>query len=48
LRTRARDVLIIRIVDVAVERRRMESTLLGDPVIMHHALLRPPRTIPGR
>ena len=39
-RTRARDVLIIRIVDLAVERRRMESTLLGDPVIMrffaHH------------
>ena len=31
-RTRARDVLIIRIVDLAVERRRMESTLLGDPV----------------
>ena len=32
--------LIIRIVDLAVERRRMESTLLGDPVIMrffaHH------------
>jgi len=40
LRIRARDVLIIRIVDLAVERRRMESTLLGDPVIMrffaHH------------
>ena len=39
-RTRARDVLIIRIVDLAVERCRMESPLLGDPVIMrffaHH------------
>ncbi len=39
-RTRARDVLIARIVDLAVERRRMESTLLGDPVIIrffaHH------------
>ena len=38
--TRARDVLIARIVDLAVERRRMESTLLGDPVIIrffaHH------------
>ena len=38
--TRARDVLINRIVDLAVERRRMESTLLGDPVIIrffaHH------------
>ncbi|MGA3146509.1 MAG: helix-turn-helix domain-containing protein [Acidimicrobiales bacterium] len=39
-RTRAREVLITRIVDLAVERRRMESTLLGDPVIIrffaHH------------
>jgi AcrR family transcriptional regulator len=39
-RTRARDVLVARIVDLAVERRRMESTLLGDPVIIrffaHH------------
>ncbi len=39
-RARARDVLIARIVDLAVERRRMESTLLGDPVIIrffaHH------------
>ena len=37
---RAREVLIARIVDLAVERRRMESTLLGDPVIIrffaHH------------
>jgi AcrR family transcriptional regulator len=36
----ARDVLVIKIVDLAVERRRMESTLLGDPVIVrffaHH------------
>ena len=39
-RDRGRDVLIARIVDLAVERRRMESTLLGDPVIIrffaHH------------
>jgi AcrR family transcriptional regulator len=39
-RARARDVLVARIVDLAVERRRMESTLLGDPVIIrffaHH------------
>jgi AcrR family transcriptional regulator len=37
---RAREVLVARIVDLAVERRRMESTLLGDPVIVrffaHH------------
>jgi AcrR family transcriptional regulator len=36
----ARDVLVTRIVDLAVERRRMESTLVGDPVIVrffaHH------------
>jgi AcrR family transcriptional regulator len=31
---RVRDELITRIVDLAVERRRMESTLLGDPVIV--------------
>jgi len=39
-RARAREVLITHIVDLAVERRRMESTLLGDPVIIrffaHH------------
>jgi AcrR family transcriptional regulator len=38
--TRGREVLVARIVDLAVERRRMESTLLGDPVIVrffaHH------------
>jgi AcrR family transcriptional regulator len=37
---RAREVLVGRMVDLAVERRRMESTLLGDPVIVrffaHH------------
>jgi AcrR family transcriptional regulator len=37
---RAREVLVTRIVDLAVQRRRMESTLLGDPVIVrffaHH------------
>jgi AcrR family transcriptional regulator len=31
---RTRDVLLTRIVDLAIERRRMESTLLGDPVIV--------------
>jgi AcrR family transcriptional regulator len=39
-RLSARAVLVERIVDLAVERRRMESTLLGDPVIVrffaHH------------
>lgn len=29
-----REALLTRIVDLAVERRRMESTLLGDPVIV--------------
>src|SRR5262249_33026964 len=33
-RSRARDVLVARIVDLAVERRRMESTLLVAPVIV--------------
>ena len=33
-RERAREVLVERMVDLAVERRRMESTLLGDPVIV--------------
>lgn len=37
---RARAVLVARIVDLAVERRRVESTLLGDPVLVrffaHH------------
>jgi AcrR family transcriptional regulator len=37
---RARGVLVDRIVDLAVERRRMESALLGDPVLVrffaHH------------
>ncbi len=39
-RERAREVLLTRVIDLAVERRRMESTLLGDPVIIrffaHH------------
>jgi AcrR family transcriptional regulator len=39
--TRAREVLVARMVDLAVSRRRMESTLVGDPVIVrffaHHA-----------
>jgi AcrR family transcriptional regulator len=30
----ARDVLIARMVDLAVQRRRLESTLLSDPVIV--------------
>ena len=46
---RARDLLVTRIVDLAVERRRMESTLLGDPVIVrffaHHE---PFRQVMGR
>lgn len=32
--SRARELLVERIIDLAVERRRMESTLLGDPVII--------------
>jgi AcrR family transcriptional regulator len=35
-RAQAREVLVARIVDLAVERRRMESTLLGDPVIVRY------------
>jgi len=39
-RSDAREVLVARIVDLAVERRHMESTLLSDPVIIrffaHH------------
>jgi AcrR family transcriptional regulator len=35
-RTRAREVLVAQVVDLAVERRRMESSLLGDPVIVRH------------
>jgi AcrR family transcriptional regulator len=31
---RARDALVARIVDLAIERRRMESTLTGDPVLI--------------
>jgi AcrR family transcriptional regulator len=33
---RSRDILVGNIVDLAVERRRMESSLLGDPVIVRH------------
>jgi AcrR family transcriptional regulator len=33
-RAQAREMLVAHIVDLAVERRRMESTLLGDPVIV--------------
>jgi AcrR family transcriptional regulator len=33
---RAREVLVTRIVALAVERRRMESTLTGDPVIVRY------------
>lgn len=33
-RARARDVLVTRIVDLAVERRRTASTILSDPVIV--------------
>jgi AcrR family transcriptional regulator len=39
-RAQAREALVARMVDLAVERRRMESTLLGDPVVVrffaHH------------
>lgn len=35
-RASAREVLVAGIVDLAVERRRMESTLLGDPVIIRY------------
>jgi AcrR family transcriptional regulator len=35
-RARARRLLVTQIVDLAVERRRMESSLLGDPVIVRH------------
>jgi AcrR family transcriptional regulator len=34
--TRAREQVITGIVDLAVERRHMESTLLGDPVIVRY------------
>ncbi len=33
---RAREVVITGIVDLAIERRRMESSLLGDPVIVRY------------
>jgi AcrR family transcriptional regulator len=46
---RAREVLVDRIVDLAVERRRMESTLLGDPVIVRFfAQHGPYRQVMGR
>src|SRR5262249_27117741 len=46
---RARDVLVTRIVDLAVERRHMESTLLGDPVIVRfYAQHEPFRAVMGR
>jgi AcrR family transcriptional regulator len=35
-RAAAREVAVAGIVDLAVERRRMESTLLGDPVIIRY------------
>ena len=37
-----RDVLLARIVDLAVERRHMESTLLTDPVIVRYFAHHPP------
>jgi AcrR family transcriptional regulator len=47
--TEARDLLVARIVDLAVERRRMESTLLGDPVIIRFfAQHEPFRQVMGR
>ena len=48
-RAQAREVLVERIVDLAVERRRMESTLLGDPVIIRYfATNKPYREVMGR
>jgi AcrR family transcriptional regulator len=38
----AREVLVSRIIDLAVSRRRMESTLLGDPVIIRFFSHHPP------
>lgn len=38
----AREVLLARIVDLAVERRHMESTLLTDPVIVRYFAHHPP------
>jgi AcrR family transcriptional regulator len=38
----ARQVLVSRIIDLAVARRRMESTLLGDPVIIRFFSHHPP------
>jgi AcrR family transcriptional regulator len=35
-RARARALLVTQIVDLAVQRRRLESTLLGDPVIIRY------------
>jgi AcrR family transcriptional regulator len=46
---RAREVLLTSIIDLAVERRRMESTLLGDPVITRFfARHEPFRAVMGR
>ena len=48
-RARARELLVDLIVDLAVERRRMESTLLGDPVIVRFfANYEPFRQVMGR
>jgi AcrR family transcriptional regulator len=48
-RTRARDILVTRIVDLAVARRHMESTLVGDPVIVRFfAQHEPYRKVMGR
>jgi AcrR family transcriptional regulator len=38
----AREVLVSRMIDLAVARRRMESTLLGDPVIIRFFSHHPP------
>jgi AcrR family transcriptional regulator len=46
---RVRDELLTRVVDLAIERRRMESTLLGDPVIVRlFATYRRHRTVMRR
>jgi AcrR family transcriptional regulator len=47
--TQAREVVVARMVDLAIERRRMESMLLGDPVIVRFfAQHEPYRKVMGR
>ena len=41
-RAKARELLVTQIVDLAVQRRRLESALLGDPVIIRYFAHHPP------